>query len=66
MADASGAWSRVTMWPTVLAASDAWHAAALATVNGIVGSIGKLPLLRLLRPTWTLALQPYLQLLHVR
>jgi hypothetical protein len=44
-ADASGAWSRVTVLPAVLAASDAWHVAALATVSVIVGSIGKLLLL---------------------
>jgi hypothetical protein len=31
--------------PAVLAASDAWHVAALATVSVIVGSIGKLLLL---------------------
>jgi hypothetical protein len=44
-ADAFGAWSRVTVLPAVLAASGAWHAAALATASAIVGSIGRLLLL---------------------
>jgi hypothetical protein len=64
-ADASGAWSRVTALPAVLVVSGAWHAAALATASAIVGSIGRLLLLCLLRHTRTLGLQPGLRLLQV-